>query len=90
MAKEAVLQIRIDSDIKSSVEHLYRNLGTSFAEAVRIFASQSIKEKGFPFVPKNYLLKGGNSRGIFSQYANNDLINEEKDAFKKAMVKKHG
>ena len=36
---------------KAQVEELYRNLGTSFAEAVRIFAQQSLREGGLPFRP---------------------------------------
>lgn len=42
MAMDATLQIRIDSAVKEQVEALYRNLGTSFAEAVRMFAQQSL------------------------------------------------
>ena len=42
MAKQAVYQVRMDKDIKDQVEVLYRRLGTTFAEAVRIFAVQSI------------------------------------------------
>lgn len=38
MAKEATLQVRMDADLKEQVETLYKRLGTSFAEAVRIFA----------------------------------------------------
>ena len=38
MAMDATFQIRMNSELKSEVESLYRNLGTSFAEAVRIFA----------------------------------------------------
>lgn len=49
MAKEAMLQIKIDSDLKEQVESLYEKMGTSFAEAVRIFAKQSIAEKAMPF-----------------------------------------
>lgn len=49
MAKEATLQVRMDSDLKEKVEALYREMGTSFAEAVRIFAKQSIQENGMPF-----------------------------------------
>ena len=41
MAKEATLQVRMDADLKDKVEALYREMGTSFAEAVRIFAKQS-------------------------------------------------
>lgn len=49
MAKEATLQVRMDADLKEQVEDLYKNLGTSFAEAVRIFAKQSIHENAMPF-----------------------------------------
>ncbi len=51
MAMDATLQIRMDSDLKSQVEELYRSMGTSFAEAVRIFAQQSLREGGMPFRP---------------------------------------
>ncbi len=51
MAMDSVLQVRMDKDLKSEVEELYRSLGTSFSEAVRVFARQSIREGGMPFVP---------------------------------------
>ena len=51
MAKDATLQIRMNSDLKTQVEELYRSMGTSFAEAVRIFAQQSLREGGMPFRP---------------------------------------
>ena len=85
MSKQEIIQIKIDSDLKNKVELLYRNLGTSFPEAVRIFASQSIKEKGFPFVVEDYKVNETSSLGIFS----NVLYDKEKDAFKMAMIQKH-
>ena len=51
MALDATCQIRMNSELKAQVEELYRNLGTSFAEAVRIFAQQSLREGGMPFRP---------------------------------------
>lgn len=51
MALDATVQIRIDKELKGQVEELYSNLGTSFAEAVRIFAQQSLREGGMPFRP---------------------------------------
>lgn len=51
MSMDATVQIRINGELKTQVEELYRNLGTSFAEAVRIFAQQSIREGGLPFRP---------------------------------------
>lgn len=50
MAKEAVLQVRMDASLKAEAEQLYKDMGTSFAEAVRIFARQSVRENGMPFM----------------------------------------
>lgn len=49
MAKEATLQVRMDSELKEQAELLYQQLGTSFAEAVRIFARQSVADRAMPF-----------------------------------------
>ncbi len=49
MAKESVLQVRMDSELKEQVESLYKAMGSSFAEAVRIFAKQSVAEQAMPF-----------------------------------------
>lgn len=51
MSMDATVQIRMDKELKFQVEELYRSLGTSFAEAVRIFAQQSVRERGMPFRP---------------------------------------
>jgi len=42
VAKEATLQVRMDSDMKERVEALYQRMGTTFAEGVRMFAAQSL------------------------------------------------
>ena len=86
MAKQAVYQVHMDEDIKNEVELLYKNMGTSFAEAVRIFAVQSIREHGMPFIPTE---KRGQSFGTLSRFSNPSLIVEESGAFEKAMVDKH-
>lgn len=39
----------MDSELKEQAELLYKQLGTSFAEAVRIFAKQSVAEGAMPF-----------------------------------------
>ncbi len=50
MAKESVLQVRMDAEVKEQAELLYKRLGTTFAEGVRMFAKQSIAENAMPFV----------------------------------------
>ena len=48
MAHDAVLQVRMDSQLKHDVEALYRQMGTTFSEAVRIFAQQSLLQERLP------------------------------------------
>lgn len=86
MAKQAIYQVRMDEEVKEQVEALYRSLGTTFAEAVRIFAVQSIREQGMPFTPSE---ARGKSFGALSSLANPTLIPEENCAFEKAMAAKH-
>lgn len=50
MAKDAVFQVRMDSEIKENVEALYKEFGTSFAEAVRILAYQSLLQRKMPII----------------------------------------
>ena len=49
MAKSANLNIRIDPNIKESVEKLYRNFGITVSDAVNIFLRQSLMAGGLPF-----------------------------------------
>lgn len=77
MAKEATLQVRMDADLKEKAEALYRNMGTSFAEAVRIFAKQSVQENGMPFAMS---ANRKNTFGRISRYADPGLAEEEEGA----------
>ena len=81
MAKEATLQVRMDSELKEQAELLYKQLGTSFAEAVRIFAQQSVEDKAMPFTmhlsssaPKRTL---GVANGKYVILDNIDVCNDE-------------
>lgn len=74
MAKEATLQVRMDADLKEQVEALYKEMGTSFAEAVRIFARQSIQENGMPFTITS---NRKNMYGRLSKYADMKLAEQE-------------
>lgn len=49
MANDAVFQVRMNNQMKRDVEELYRGMGTTFAEAVRIFAQQSLLLRRMPF-----------------------------------------
>ena len=86
MAKEATLQVRMDADLKEQAEALYHNMGTSLAEAVRIFARQSVLENGMPFV---VTANKGNTYGRLARYADSRLMADEEGAFERAMAEKH-
>jgi len=92
MKTDAVLQVRIDSQLKKDVESLYERLGISIADAVRMFVVQSLEVQGLPFDVKSgfTIHRTLHAYGIANKYANPSLIPLEKDAWRKAVVKKYG
>ena len=86
MSRDATLQVRMDAEMKERVEKLYRSMGTTFAEAVRMMAAQSLIENGMPF---KSTVNSSRAFGIAGARANPELIPMEKDAFERAMVTKH-
>ncbi len=92
MAKEAIYQVRMDAEVKEQVELLYQRMGSSFAEAVRMLAAQSLHDQGMPFRPTvggSNPFHGVSAYGIAAKRANPALMDQEKGAFAKAMVEKH-
>ena len=49
MAKTASINIRIEPDVKSSVDGIYSRFGLTLADAVKIFLHKSIIVGGLPF-----------------------------------------
>ena len=89
MEQEAVLQIRMNPEMKEKVEALYARMGTTFAEAVRIFAAQSLLADGMPLTVRAYPRKGS-AYGMLAQYANPELRKRESEGFALAMKEKYG
>ena len=88
MVKEAVVQVRMDSDMKEKVEALYARMGTTFSEAVRIFAAQSLLVGGMPLAIKAYPQK--TAYGLLAQYGDANLRERESEGFALAMKEKYG
>ena len=83
MEGEVVLQVRMDKKTKDKVEKLYRDMGITFATAVRLFAKQSLVEERLPFVvSKKPVLAGG----MLSKYADKTKWKKEKKALEKGIV----
>lgn len=49
MSATATFQAKIDPKKKAMADEIYKSLGTTTAEAFRIFVQKSIEANGFPF-----------------------------------------
>ncbi len=87
METETVLQVRMDKSTKDKVEKLYRQMGITFASAVRLFANQSLVEQGLPFVVSK---KPSLAGGMLSKYADKTKWPEELSAMEGELKAKHG
>ena len=88
MANEATVQVLMDQDVKEKVEALYARMGTSFSEAVRIFAAQSLLVGGMPIVMQAYPQKG-DAYGMLAKYGNAQLREREGEGVALAMEEKY-
>jgi DNA-damage-inducible protein J len=49
MAKTAVINVRIEPEIKAQAESLYKSMGVSLTDAINMFLYKSIDTNGLPF-----------------------------------------
>jgi DNA-damage-inducible protein J len=49
MTETTIVSARIDSELKRSVEKLFREMGLSAAQAIRLFYSEVETQRGLPF-----------------------------------------
>ena len=85
--KSTVMQFRMNSALKQEAEQLFSELGTSFAEALRIFARQCVLTHSMPIAIK--MPRQETARGAFAKYADPEKRKSEAGAFAKAMEAKH-
>ena len=91
--KESTLQVRMGASLKRDGELLYRRLGTSLPEAVRIFVQQSLSVGGLPFDVRLSVVRPARpqtlgSFGSLSAYANAEKRKQEKGAWALAASEK--
>ena len=48
--KTSTFQMRINPDVKSSLEQMYANCGMTLTDAINVFFQQSINAGGLPFI----------------------------------------
>ncbi len=49
MAKTAVINVRIEPELKAQAEELYKSMGVSLSDAINMFLYKSIDFRGLPF-----------------------------------------
>lgn len=87
----ALLQIRIDDELKNQASILYNEIGLDLSTAVRMFLKKSIQEGGIPFDTKidestfKALLAVDSMRVISEQNGNSEMsLDEINDEISKA------
>lgn len=45
----STIQVRVDDDLKTKSDALFRDLGTDTTSAIRMFLTQAVANNGFPF-----------------------------------------
>lgn len=45
----STIQVRVDDELKSKSDQLFKELGTDTTTAIRIFLTQAVANNGFPF-----------------------------------------
>lgn len=74
--------VRIREEDKQHAERLYDAMGTSLAEAVRLFVAQSILMRKLPFQPVAVRSKDGTSAyGLLKAYGDPNRRSEERNAW---------
>lgn len=84
---QSVLQVRMDTELKEAAEKLYADLGTSLAEAVRMFAKKSVDEQAIPFSVNK--VKKHKAFGALKKYANPAIIGHEREYIAEAIAEKY-
>lgn len=98
MTKDAVLQIRMESDVKRRAEEAFSARGTTLAEAVRAFVEASTSAEPMSFeatlraskLPKRAHAKARSAAGILACATTREQREAEKTAWSEAMRGKHG
>ena len=91
----AVVQVRVDDELKNQASLIYESLGMDISTAVRMFLKKTIIEKGIPFDTKldesklNFELELQEMRRISEENGNADMTWKEiNEIIKKARIEK--
>lgn len=54
MITATTIQVRVDEDLKTKSDQLFKDLGTDTTTAIRMFLTQAVAKNGFPFEIKRH------------------------------------
>lgn len=90
MTKDAIVHVRIDPDDKEAAEAIYKSMGTTLSEAIRVFVKQSVIVRGYPIYPVVAVNKGeGRAESILHAYAHHELREKEREAWIRSLSDKY-
>lgn len=80
MARDSVIQVRVDQELKRQAEELFDDMGLDTTSAIRLFLKQSVIRECLPFSIKRYSKKKKKYReDQESQTSTNDTVVEEEE-----------
>jgi DNA-damage-inducible protein J len=65
MAQTALIQVRVDAELKQEAESLLKDMGLDTTTAIRIFLKQVITKKSIPFTISNEKSTDGSGKKRF-------------------------
>ena len=60
----STIQVRVDDELKSKSDQLFKDLGTDTTSAIRMFLTQAVANNGFPFEIKRVELYNPSSDSV--------------------------
>lgn len=54
MARDGMIQVRVDMKLKKEADELFNDLGLDTASAVRLFLKQAVLNEGLPFAIRRF------------------------------------
>lgn len=65
----STIQVRVEDELKNKSDELFRQLGTDTTSAIRMFLTQAVINKGFPFD-----IKLGRTKNPYSAMSEDEIL----------------
>ena len=78
----STIQVRVDDDLKTKSDTLFKDLGTDTTTAIRMFLTQALAVNGFPFE-----IKRANPYGALAEHEILDKLEKSREHAAQGMYK---